>query len=640
MRMLLRSFAVTLIALGMIAPAFGQPSPPPLNLTGSAPIVVTPSGTGNTPRTVSCPTCGTSSSTGTVTSVAPATSNCITTSPNPIVAAGTIDIKIGCYLPATQGSGIVKLDAGGGGSFIGPVSPFLTAAVAAPDNTENMFGVFGYGISGSRPHVAGWRAEGTRASPTNTASNESLLEIDGFGYGDTGWSGSPPGIIRFQTDGAFTDTSMPISIRFFVTATGSVSPGEVARISNAGNFLIGTATDDGTDALQVPGSVKLGSGIMGAPTGGNKGAGTLNAQGLYVNGVAVGTGTGNVVGPASSTNLDCARFNGTSGLLLADAGAPCGTGSATLTFNSYATHGTTTWTKAAGAQRVCITEFGAGGSGGGATSNAVANFRFGGGGGGGGARATQCFNAADVPSSLTVTVGTGANGGAGGGTTGTDGTTGTNSTFGSLLTAYGGGGGKAGTVAAGGSGGTGAGSAGAGAVITAGSVGGAPIPSFVSANADGIGGMGAGGSNNAVGRNAEFGGASGGGDASGGGVGQNGGGSLWGGGGGGGGGGDTNASPGTPSNGGAGGAPNVYAAGTGASGGVVGGASPGTATAGNSVWGGGGGGGGAASNSTGGQQGSAGACPAGGGGGGGGSTTATGGAGGAGCDGAVYVWQW
>jgi hypothetical protein len=41
--------------------AFAQPAPPPLNLTGSAPITVTPSGAGNLARVIACPTCGASS---------------------------------------------------------------------------------------------------------------------------------------------------------------------------------------------------------------------------------------------------------------------------------------------------------------------------------------------------------------------------------------------------------------------------------------------------------------------------------------------------------------------------------------------------------------------------------------------------
>ncbi len=40
-----------------------------------------------------------------------------------------------------------------------------------------------------------------------------------------------------------------------------------------------------------------------------------------------GSGTGNVVGPASSTTNDCVKFADATGLLLADAGAPCGSGS-------------------------------------------------------------------------------------------------------------------------------------------------------------------------------------------------------------------------------------------------------------------------------------------------------------------------
>jgi hypothetical protein len=42
--------------------------------------------------------------------------------------------------------------------------------------------------------------------------------------------------------------------------------------------------------------------------------------------LAIGNGTGNVVGPGSSTNNDCVKFGDTTGKLIADAGAPCGSG--------------------------------------------------------------------------------------------------------------------------------------------------------------------------------------------------------------------------------------------------------------------------------------------------------------------------
>lgn len=95
-----------------------------------------------------------------------------------------------------------------------------------------------------------------------------------------------------------------------------------------------------------------------------------------------------------------------------------------------------TWTKPAGfsADDIFLVE-GWGGGGGGTTSNA---------GGGGGGYAGRRLRYADLPSSVTVTIGAG---GAPGSAAGAGGTT----SFGSLVTAYGGGGGAAFSAGAGGS---------------------------------------------------------------------------------------------------------------------------------------------------------------------------------------------
>jgi hypothetical protein len=76
----------------------------------------------------------------------------------------------------------------------------------------------------------------------------------------------------------------------------------------------------------------------------------------------------------------------------------------TADFQRFTANGT--WTRPAGATIVMIEVIGAGG-GGGASVSGVGS---GSGGGGGGAFARGIYNAADVPSSLTVTVGAGGTG--------------------------------------------------------------------------------------------------------------------------------------------------------------------------------------------------------------------------------------
>jgi hypothetical protein len=56
--------------------------------------------------------------------------------------------------------------------------------------------------------------------------------------------------------------------------------------------------------------------VVGAATGGDQGVGTLNATGLYINGAAVSANSGDVVGPASSTDNAVARFDLATGKLL------------------------------------------------------------------------------------------------------------------------------------------------------------------------------------------------------------------------------------------------------------------------------------------------------------------------------------
>lgn len=89
-----------------------------------------------------------------------------------------------------------------------------------------------------------------------------------------------------------------------------------------------------------------------------------------------------------------------------------------------------TWTKPSRASRVLVEAWGGGGGGAGVSS-------AGGGGGGGGAYVFRSFDAADLGSIETVTIGAGGIRGIGG----VSGNAGGNSAFGSLLTAYGGSGG-------------------------------------------------------------------------------------------------------------------------------------------------------------------------------------------------------
>ncbi len=203
-----------------------------------------------------------------------------------------------------------------------------------------------------------------------------------------------------------------------------------------------------------------------------------------------------------------------------------------------------TWTKPTGYPddtKVVVELWGAGG--GGARSGTG---RISGGGGGGGYTVSQ-FALADLPSSVSVTIGAGGTGRTGSSGAGTDGG---NSTFGSLLTAYGGAGGL--DVSSGNGGGGGGGELTKGTGANGGSIGGGSSASPAKMPFGGGGGGNANGSGGA----AIYGGGGGGG----GGNGNPGGVSLFGGGGGVGGDGSPNASAGLAPAGGGGGGINVNGA--------------------------------------------------------------------------------
>lgn len=103
-----------------------------------------------------------------------------------------------------------------------------------------------------------------------------------------------------------------------------------------------------------------------------------------------------------------------------------------------------TWNKPSGSQFIMVEAWGGGGGGasGRRGANAGGTFNGGGTGGGGGAYVRQIYKAADLPSTISVTIGAGGGGGAAitvDNTNGANGTTGGNSTFGTLITARGGG---------------------------------------------------------------------------------------------------------------------------------------------------------------------------------------------------------
>ena len=422
----------------------------------------------------------------------------------------------------------------------------------------------------------------------------------------------------------------------------AVLDGSVAYAADAG------ANDTYTATLSpAPGSYITGARYRFKANTANTGAATINFNSLGAK--TIKKAAGGVTTDLSDNDIRAGQFvdvvyDGTNMQMQSTLGNAASGGTGTpADVQVFSTAGDATWTKPAGTPKwVRVILVGAGGSGGGGISGSgVASNRTGGSGGGGGSRVEYTFEPGDLPSSLHVTVGTGASGGAGGGspadgTNGTDSCLSTSASCGGTLYARafaGGGGAKGGSTTK--SGGSGAGTLGDGVLgTTTNLTGGVPA---ATSNADGIAGQGAGTSLGGNGHAAEYGGGGGGGGVNTG-V-KTGGGSAWGGGGGGGGGSVDNANVG--SGGGAAGLACSYAIGSGPAGGAAG---TNNGTAGSSatpinascMGSGGGGGGGGASIAAG--NGGDGAQPGGGGGGGGGaSNSQTAGNGGKGGDGKVWV---
>jgi hypothetical protein len=126
------------------------------------------------------------------------------------------------------------------------------------------------------------RADGTAASPTTLQANDQIGGVNGWGYDGTAIVGPQVSFRTFAAQNWVHSSALGTYADIVTTPNGSTTAAEVMRFENDGG-------------VTLPSTV----------TGGDKGAGTVNAAGLYVNGVAVSTSTatGTVTSVTCGTGL-------------------------------------------------------------------------------------------------------------------------------------------------------------------------------------------------------------------------------------------------------------------------------------------------------------------------------------------------
>ncbi len=323
----------------------------------------------------------------------------------------------------------------------GNLSPLFTTSVSNSTTTP--------ALSFSLSSVA--NANYIYASPNGSSGTPSFraivpADIPTLNQNTTGTAGSAGALITPQTIGIVTGDATSAGSSFNGTANNTNALTLATVNSNVGSFTNATITVNA-------------KGLITAASSGASSATNLSFTGAsspYTLNSSTGTDVtftagSNITLSGSASNLTINNPAPDQVISITGAGTNVVTGaypSFTITDKSTTTQTFTssgTYTKPAGAKSVYVRVIGAGGGGGGGSRFATSTFTPGGGGGNGGGISEYTFHADDVPSSVSVIVGTGGGGGAGATSNDTEGTTGTTggvSNFGTLLYAEGGLGGK------------------------------------------------------------------------------------------------------------------------------------------------------------------------------------------------------
>ena len=240
------------------------------------------------------------------------------------------------------------------------------------------------------------------------------MSLDRSGTYDHLTSPPPTGLEFLEQYGSFVDALIDTSVL------------RLASVAGTADAITATA-----EPFAVPGTgLVTGMKFTLVPASNNTGAATLDIDGRGAQSIVNGDGSALNADALVAGTRYILEFDGTSFVIIGSTGSAAGAAASRTVIDT-----TQVWENGLPANTLVQVElWGAGG--GGATALSTA-----GGGGGGGEYATALYRAGDLPSSVTVTIPSGA----------AVGTAGGDATFGALLTASGGGGGSSGE----GSGGTG-----------------------------------------------------------------------------------------------------------------------------------------------------------------------------------------
>lgn len=183
-----------------------------------------------------------------------------------------------------------------------PATTTFYAIGASSGNSREL----GIAYAGTVFHT-GARYDGTPASPTAVQATEQVAGYNAFGYDGT-TLGGPLASVRVFANQNFTASAHGSYMDFTTTPNGTTASAVVMRLEN----------DAG---VTVPNTV----------TGGDKGAGTINAGGLFVNGTAVSTTTGTVTSIATNNGITGGTITSTGTIGLASISANTLLGALTAT---------------------------------------------------------------------------------------------------------------------------------------------------------------------------------------------------------------------------------------------------------------------------------------------------------------------